>query len=179
MANWAHVENNKVNGVYDLLPKSWRNVSGLRESSDNLDFLKNLGWYPVIKEHQLYNNIEYRENGVLHVFENDRVKETLVLVEKEADLEVLALSFDQLKHDFMINLRRERNKKLLETDWTQLHDVLLNMDDINKNKWSVYRQMLRDLPTVYIDNEIIYLENVNWPNFDIIIVDENNLIVIE
>ena len=41
-------------------------------------------------------------------------------------------------------LRQERNKRIAETDWTQLKDIDL---DINRERtWINYRQELRDLP---------------------------------
>jgi hypothetical protein len=179
MANWALVENNKIVEAHDLLPKSWRNISGLRLSADNLEFLKTLGWYPVVKNHQEYDKTLYRENGVNRVFENDQVRESLILVEKEVELPAPQPPFEQLKHDFMVELRRERNVRLLESDWTQLYDVLSNMDNIEKSKWIIYRQQLRDLPANYAENEIVSLNDVEWPNFDMIQVDENPLMVSE
>lgn len=74
MANWAYVENNAVVEAHDLLPKNWRNVSGLNLSLDNLEFLKNLGWYKVTKTTVNYdarthyishNEYEVRANDVL------------------------------------------------------------------------------------------------------------------
>ena len=42
-------------------------------------------------------------------------------------------------------LREERNKRIAETDWTQLKDV--DLDIIRERNWKNYRQALRDLPT--------------------------------
>lgn len=39
-------------------------------------------------------------------------------------------------------LRLERDRRLVETDWTQLPDVPLP----NRAEWTTYRQALRDLP---------------------------------
>lgn len=39
-------------------------------------------------------------------------------------------------------VRRERNYKLMETDWTQLSDAPVNSQD-----WITYRNALRDLPS--------------------------------
>jgi hypothetical protein len=39
-------------------------------------------------------------------------------------------------------LRVERNKRLLESDWTQSRDITLS----NDADWKTYRQALRDLP---------------------------------
>lgn len=44
----------------------------------------------------------------------------------------------------MDEIRIERNKKLEETDWTQLQD-----SPVNKETWAIYRQALRDLPENY------------------------------
>ena len=47
-------------------------------------------------------------------------------------------------------LREERNKRLSETDWTQLPDTLVNaaVDYIPlEQSWKDYRQRLRDLPS--------------------------------
>tara|TARA_Y100000004_G_scaffold39382_1_gene42373 strand:- start:13211 stop:13510 length:300 start_codon:yes stop_codon:yes gene_type:complete len=41
-------------------------------------------------------------------------------------------------------LRAKRNTELMDTDWTQLPDV----PDAIKNKYTTYRQQLRDLPSV-------------------------------
>ena len=41
-------------------------------------------------------------------------------------------------------LRIERNKLLVETDWTQLKDI--DLDLIRERNWKNYRQALRDLP---------------------------------
>ena len=39
-------------------------------------------------------------------------------------------------------MRKERDKKLTETDWTQLTDA-----PVNSALWATYRQALRDVPT--------------------------------
>jgi hypothetical protein len=50
---------------------------------------------------------------------------------------------------------QERNKKLEESDWTQVSDN--GLSDELKEAWRVYRQALRDLPATYD------LENPVWP----------------
>lgn len=40
-------------------------------------------------------------------------------------------------------IRRERDRKLRETDWTQLPDVAMS----TKADWATYRQALRDVPS--------------------------------
>ena len=43
------------------------------------------------------------------------------------------------------SVRAERDKKLTDTDWTQMADSPLASD--KKTEWATYRQSLRDLPT--------------------------------
>jgi hypothetical protein len=55
-----------------------------------------------------------------------------------------------------------RNKKLAETDWTQLADV--SMDGVTRGKWNEYRRQLRDLPTTGITyDEDFFTTGVTWP----------------
>lgn len=53
------------------------------------------------------------------------------------------------------DVRRDRDKKLADTDWTQLAD-----SSANATAWGTYRQALRDLPTSSGDN---WPHNVTWP----------------
>ena len=61
----------------------------------------------------------------------------------------------------MKELRRQRNEKLAETDWTALADVTM------ADNMKTYRQALRDLPAhkdgkdATLKDEV--LENVKWP----------------
>ena len=52
-------------------------------------------------------------------------------------------------------LREERNKRLSETDWTQLPDI----PESTKNAWQSYRQGLRDITETYSS-----LDDVVWPD---------------
>jgi hypothetical protein len=52
-------------------------------------------------------------------------------------------------------IREERNRMLVETDWTQLADVPLSEE--KKNAWKIYRQALRDT-TLQKDPH-----NIIWP----------------
>jgi hypothetical protein len=161
MSNWALVENNKIKELCNVLPMSWRNISGLRNSSDNLQFLNSIGWYSIVKKHQEYDKELYEATGLNHVFLNDSVIETLILTEK-----VKPNTSDIMS--FLSELRKERNEKLLLSDWTQLNDVLEKMDDIEKTKWAIYRQMLRDLPEKCIFSGITNMDEVIWPDFETI-----------
>ncbi len=53
-------------------------------------------------------------------------------------------------------IRKERNQKLTECDWTQLDDTPL--DNVAKAEWAAYRQALRDVP-----DQPGFPFNVIWP----------------
>lgn len=56
-------------------------------------------------------------------------------------------------------LRDERDSLLAASDWTQLPDVELNVEQVQA--WTDYRQALRDLPAAY--PEITSLDQVEFP----------------
>ena len=53
------------------------------------------------------------------------------------------------------NLRFERNKLLIETDWMANSDVTMS------NDWKTYRQSLRDLPSGL--DTVEKVNNATWP----------------
>ena len=63
-------------------------------------------------------------------------------------------------------LRIERNRRLAETDWTQLKDV--DLDLIRERNWKNYRQVLRNLPSVSNPKLDSYgdldMSSVTWPD---------------
>ena len=63
-------------------------------------------------------------------------------------------------------LRIERNRRLAETDWTQLKDI--DLDIIRERNWKNYRQALRDLPSkskpILDDYGALDMSSVTWPD---------------
>ena len=63
-------------------------------------------------------------------------------------------------------LREERNKRIADTDWTQLKDI--SLDSIREKNWKEYRQALRDLPngsTPKLDSYgDLDMTSVSWPD---------------
>ena len=60
----------------------------------------------------------------------------------------------QLAEELAIEVRSERDRHLIETDWTQGRDVVLS----NDAEWKTYRQALRDL-----SSQSGFPSNVTWP----------------
>lgn len=63
---------------------------------------------------------------------------------------------DALDAQQATSVREQRNKKLAESDWTQLQDAPLETEQ--KAAWSVYRQSLRDVST-----QETFPWDITWP----------------
>jgi len=58
-------------------------------------------------------------------------------------------------------VRRQRNKKLQQSDYTQLSDSPLS--ESKKAEWVLYRQLLRDLPSTIISLNPDKTITFSWP----------------
>ena len=163
MANWVHIENNEITGQYDLLPKTWKNISGLNLAADDLPFLKSVGWYPVTKQNELWNDTTHYVSGYDYEIRENDVLENIILTERQPEPQE---EFSTLKYRFIEELRNKRNELLKNSDWTQLQDVQNSFDESTKNKWIVYRQALRDIVEQYSENEVVNIAEVNWPSLE-------------
>lgn len=80
-----------------------------------------------------------------------------ILAEDIARMNANALRTDMQvpsAEDDMTWLRSERDRRIAETDWTQLPDV----SEATKTAWQAYRQALRDVPGNYTN-----MTDVVWP----------------
>ncbi len=50
-------------------------------------------------------------------------------------------------------IRNYRSELLTKSDWTQIGDAPLSADE--KNTWTQYRQLLRDIPQDYQDPDLV------------------------
>jgi len=143
--NYCFVENNVIADGPRALPKSWRNISGL-DMLDN-DSLRELGWLPVRLEE---GDVQEKFVGSIFAILPSEVVETKLwrgyTAEEQAEIDTQKAA----------QVRRERNTKLAECDWTQLNDTPL--DNTAKIQWTAYRQALRDVPS-----QAGFPHNVVWP----------------
>ena len=71
-------------------------------------------------------------------------------------------AINSFKRQNSTDIIEARNKKLIDSDWTQLADVY--MDGVLRGKWNEYRRQLRDFPTTGITyNEDLIPTSVTWP----------------
>lgn len=137
MANWAYVKNNQIQELHDELPVNWKNVSGLRFSKDNLEYLRGLGWLPVRQQ-----SIQYDER-LMRVADYDREIHDTEVIETPV-LEPRPTSANPRRSIEFI--RYERDRQLSSSDYTQLPDVSGSMTQQQRDAWIQYRQQLRDFP---------------------------------
>ncbi len=149
MTKWAYVENNEIRGVYDRLPTSWKNISGLNTLENDLDTLMGLGWHRV-SSYGSYDTTKYNEMGYTFSIVDGMVVGTPILQEKIAPQEPV--------HDFIGEIRSIRDSLLIQSDIYQLADWQTTFDSTLKNRWLLYRAKLRDLPQTYESTGIL-----DWP----------------
>jgi hypothetical protein len=151
MKKFALVQNNEVIQVGGL-PTNWKNISNFYLMENDLEFLQDNSWLPVetITENKsVYVSTEY-------IIEEKKVKEVVTTREKtleEIDIEN-KLTLDAKMH----SLRFLRDKLLKESDIFIVADKWEKMDPVEKEKWSNYRQQLRDIP-----QNISNPDEVVWP----------------
>ena len=141
--NYCLVENNAIVEGPRGLPRSWRNVSGLNLM--DASSLQSLGWLPVRLEEGV---VDEKFVGSTFAINPTEVIETKQW-RKYTDEEVAENNAQKASQ-----VRSERNKKLADTDWTQLADA-----PVDSLAWSNYRQQLRDLTT-----QPGFPHVVVWPN---------------
>lgn len=161
MANYAHVENGQITGVYDLLPINWQNVSNLQALSEDKDALQSLGWVEITKIETSYNEYTQRLGNPIHNIVDGQVVETMEVINlppyepiQPIIITELDIAADNIRrhNEAMQYLRDKRDRLLSASDFTQLPDVInLNGTELNKLIQD-YRQELRDLPNQYIND---------------------------
>lgn len=140
--NYCLIENNSIVDGPRGLPRSWRNISGLNWLDDAS--LKQLGWLPsrvdegIVDEKFVGSTFTILENEVVETKQWRKFTD-----EERADIESQKAK----------EVRTDRNKRLAESDWTQLADA-----PVDVAQWSVYRQALRDVP-----QQEGFPFNVVWP----------------
>lgn len=159
MAEWVYVENNKIKEYHGSLPKSWRNISGLDKA--NMTFLNDVGWFQVEKNHASYDENLYKSDGYEYQISSNRVVETIKLI-RLTDQEINE-RIQRKREEFYSYLRQERNRRLLNSDWTQVFDLQSIKSSQWIDAWKTYRQNLRDLPSKYENEQNYNTSTIDWP----------------
>lgn len=131
---YIHVQDNQIKGTATQLPKNWKNISNfyLLDSEE----LKQNGWYPY-----RFVEIELNENEILNG-SNIVIEETEV-VEYQTKRAKTQQEIENEIENAWNNVRRKRNRQLLDSDWTQVSDSPIT--ETQQGLWRLYRQSLRDI----------------------------------
>ena len=105
--------------------------------SDVAEFLRQD--YPKLLYLKYRKDVKY-----LDVVSNEKIHDMYALYQKL--LKYPELASQNLLLNAWKELRTERNKRLHDSDWTQLEDVKKSMHKEVASIWLLYRQCLRDMP---------------------------------
>jgi len=164
MASFAYVENNEIQGVYDLLPDNWKNYSNFFALENDLDYLKSLGWYKIEKVIPSYDPATQKLDNARQWFENNIVYETEEVIDLSAEPIIEPVSQEELTLRQWNLIKTQRDQLIASFDWRYIRynrEVRLNItpsDDITK--LDVYTQALADIPEKQSDPF-----NIVWPVF--------------
>lgn len=174
MANYAHIEDEKITGVYDLYPDNWRNISNFYLLANDSTTLRSLGWRTIVKTTPTYNSDTQYVGNPIHTIIDDDVIETYEIVDiifseivYQTEEELAAIKLAQ-HNSAMETLRSKRDQLLAETDFTQLSDIIkINGTELTQ-LYEEYRQALRDLPSSYeSDSEFVNESTVTYPTYPV------------
>jgi hypothetical protein len=171
MANYAHVISNEIQGVYDKLPKNWKNISNFNLLTDS--DIEQFGWQRIVKDVPDYDNKTHKIDSPTHILLNGTVHEQYELIalpvlpkseQKELTEEELIQLEQQRINQQWDSIRNTRDKLMQDFDWRYVRyerEVRLNLpttDDIIK--LDEYMQSLADI-TLQEDPF-----NIVWPEFN-------------
>jgi hypothetical protein len=173
MANFAHVENGNIIGVYDFLPKNWRNISNFFALENEEETLKTYGWYKIVKItppefdpslHKLENPTRWFENGI--AYETHEVVPLPAPPPPPAEPtpeELAEIERQSIERQWSI-IRNERDQRIKDFEWRYMRyerQVRLNITPTdNIAAMDTYVQALADM-TQQSDPF-----NVIWPIYE-------------
>lgn len=151
MAKYAFVENNEIVGLYNDLPRNWRNISNFYALEGETEYLDSLGWklvqravvgeYDPTTQQLMPATFSIVDGSVIETIEIQNI-----LPQTNEELE----SIKSTNHIIaMRQLRERRNELLASTDKTQLSDIIKKNGPELTSLYEIYRQSLRDLANTY------------------------------
>lgn len=165
MANYAHVVDGNIEGVYDLIPVNWKNTSNFYVLTD--EERQAMGWYVLVKAYPEYNPETQKLDNPRHYFTDGVAYETMEIIELPRTIVYEPTPEDiQLIQQFNTNaqwtyVKGERDIKMKDFEWRynrydrQIRLGTTPTDDITM--MDAYMQALADIttqPDPY---------NINWP----------------
>lgn len=167
MANYAHIVDGNIQGVYDLIPDNWKNISNFYALTDEERL--SLGWYPLVKNYPEYNPETQKIDNPRQYFADGIAYETMDVIELpkvvvyEPTIEDIALQQEIRNRDQWNLIRGERDTKMSDFEWRYTrYDRQVRLGETpvdNIDLMDAYMQSLADITTQTDPFNII------WPVF--------------
>jgi hypothetical protein len=151
MKKYCYIKDGNIILAAQDLPINFENVSNFHVLDD--ESLKNYGWLPyerISEDKPIFVSSSYE------ILE-DKVIEHYITRDPTEDETIIGLENE--KQNKWNEVRIKRNELLSESDVYVVSDRWEEMDTENKQKWSLYRKQLRDIPQTFNDPE-----SVEYPN---------------
>lgn len=153
MAKYAFIENNEIIGLYNDLPKNWRNISNFYALESDPEYLSSLGW-KLIQRSTVKHNPDTQSAEITYSIVGDSVVESIIVTDLPPLTNEELIRIKKVKHDNAMSiLRNKRDQLLIDSDVTQLLDITKKNGPTLTAAYETYRQQLRDLPNVYDNDE--------------------------
>ena len=173
MANYAHVENNQIVGVYDNLPNNWKNISNFYVLSE--EELYPLGWRVVVKDIPVYDSNQFKIDNPVHELIDDVVYEKYDIIPLH-DTNNVSETLPALTPEELLEKENER----LVFAWRKVRDIREGiMRDFEWRYTRYYRQQRLNIPTSdTLENLDAYMQaladitnqpdpyNIVWPSYE-------------
>ena len=163
MANYAYVENDKILGIYDNLPKSWNNISNFNIITD-WNLLNSMGWYKVTKIiPDYYDKSNYGLANPQYIWEDNTVYMTYELVQLDESILPRTSPIITVDDQWVV-VRKLRDQLMTGFEWRYTRynrEVALGLplsDDISA--MNNYMQALADITSQEDPFSII------WPTYN-------------
>lgn len=173
MANFAKVENGSITGVYDLLPRNTERVSNFHIHENDIEFIKSLGWYKLVKVTPEYNQNTQKIDNAYQWFdaEADVAYESYQVIDLPPPPEAPApLSAEQLqaleeqrKKDQWFQIRGERDLRIKDFEWRYLrYDREVRLGLTPTDSLERMDRYVQDLADITKQEDPF---NIIWPNY--------------
>jgi|APGre2960657404_1045060.scaffolds.fasta_scaffold224802_1 hypothetical protein len=167
MANYAHVVDGNIEGVYDLIPNNWKNISNFHVFTEEERL--SVGWYTLVKAYPEYNPETQKIDNPRQYFSDGVAYETMDIIELPRFAVYEPTPEDiQLQQEFSTNaqwnlIRGERDTRMSSFEWRYTrYDRQVRLGETpvdNLTLMDAYMQALADITTQTDPFNII------WPEF--------------
>lgn len=143
MYNWVVIQYDEITEYHHAVPENWRHISNLAASSNDLDFMRSVGWFPVTTETADYDPTVYEISGYDYIIGKDSVTARPVLTVRPPqpvhiqapeierplmDLAVLQTELQRWRDALTPDANEKLAKALIAADQQLMTDIKTSID---------------------------------------------------